>query len=135
MIKLILICCLFIFTLLEAKNIEIKPKIIKLSKKSIKNKNIAFLWNNKEKKLHIKRKKREIQSIKFGVQPSGIELMDVNFDGYADVVLNINENHAGEYNKMGEYKHFFYYFGLDTFIVYSLQDFIKIGYLKIYYLF
>jgi hypothetical protein len=93
----------------HAKTVTIKPKIIKLSKKKIKNKNIYFSWDSKEKKVNIKRNKKHIQSISFGVQPSGIEIIDVNFDGYGDVLIHINENRLGEYLKKGEFKHYFYY--------------------------
>ena len=108
-LKLLTIFTLFTFSFLEAKSIEIKPKVIKLTKQSIKNKNIHYFWNAKEKKLHIKRGSREIQALNFGVKPNGISLIDVNFDGYADTVLNIHEGNSGEYQKDGEYTHYFYY--------------------------
>jgi len=94
---------------LHAKTVPIKPTVIKLSKAKVKNKNIHFTWNSKQKKLIVKRNKKFIQNINFGVKPQTIELIDVNFDGYADVVLQINEDEEGKYAKKGMFLHFFYY--------------------------
>jgi len=94
---------------LHAQQHHIKSKVIKLSKKSIKNKNLRFKWDSKKKQIQIKRKTKTLQYINFGVLPKGIELIDVNFDGYADVVVHIREDETGKYVENGNFLHIFYY--------------------------
>jgi hypothetical protein len=111
LLKYILVVSLLLWSAisLEAKIYHIKAKNIKLSKKNIKNKNVRFVWNSKKKHIQIKRKNRTIQYINFGVKPSDIQVMDVNFDGYGDMVVNIQEDSSGMYVEDGENIHHFYY--------------------------
>jgi len=105
----VLLFMLILTSITYAKNTLIPSRSVILAKKKIYNKNVRFYWDSQKNRIQIKRKNKTMQYINFGVNPSIVEIIDVNFDGYGDMAVKIPENISGEYDKNGPREHTFYY--------------------------